>query len=1073
MAGADTSTEDDDLEEVKAAKARADDAWSDTSKSALDAFRFARLGEQWPERIRRDRELEGRPCLTINRLPAFIRQVVNDARQNKPAITTHPVDSGADPDTAKIYNGLIRHIEQSSDADVAYDTAIDHSATGGFGFFKINTRYATDDGFEQDLVIEAVPNPFAITPDPDSTAADSADWNVAFESWSLRKAAFERRWDGAEAVSFGSDLRDRAKGQDSEDVQLVNYWVREETVRRILALKPTRPLSDDEQAQLGNTLPETMILDEAVYKQQKGLFDALGYQVVGQPRDVLSHKVEQRICSGADVLERLPWAGKWIPIIPVYGEDLNIEGVRHLSGLVRGAMDPQRMFNYWRPLALDTLIPTPSGWSTMGDLREGDQVFDETGAPCSVVGKSPVHIGRRCYRVTFDDGSSIVADAEHPWPVEERAGRAAAGFRWSQRLARTDELEPGKHFIATAGALKAPAAELPVDPYVLGIWLGDGLTMGGRVTPGDEDLDEVRSRIEARGYRCGVVSGQPERHGTFVVHGLQAQLSAAGLLGYKHIPAAYLRASEDQRRELLRGLMDTDGSINRATLSCEFTTTSDALARGFEELLRGLGIKAKSVERRGRGSKLVNGGNHLMPVTQFYFTAYADEEVFGLARKAVLLGERPEQRRRTKRHAIAKIERVATVPVQCIAIDAPSHLFLAGAAMVPTHNTTSTELVALAPKAPFIGRAGSFDTDQAKWATANVQSHAFIEYDVPESKPDIGPPQRQPFAGVPAGALQEALNAADDMKSILGIYDASLGARSNETSGRAIMARQRESDVGSFHYIDNLSRAIRHAGRILLDMIPKVYGTERVIRVLGPEGEVETVHVAPKEQAEDVRQKLMMAQQQGPQAQPVEGQEQAEDIARVYSLDVGKYDLTVTAGPSFTSRREEAANQMIEFIRAFPQAAPIIGDLLAKNLEWPGAEELAERFKALLPAQLQGENAETQAAKAQIQKMAEIMGQLKAENQSLKADKSIEGRKVDVDAFEAETGRIKAFLGKDGGPYDPTQMAMLAAQSTAHALASPDILEAIGAGVPQEQIAQMIAQRMQPPAQEQQPAQAA
>src|SRR5204863_4455815 len=117
--------------------------------------------------------------------------------------------------------------------------------------------------------------------------------------------------------------------------------------------------------------------------------------------------------------------------------------------------------------------------------------------------------------------------------------------------------------------------------------------------------------------------------------------------------------------------------------------------------------------------------------------------------------------------------------------------------------------------------------DASKWATANVQSHAYIEYDGPQ------PPMRQGYAGPPAGALQEAMNAADDMKSIMGLYDASLGARSNETSGRAIMARQREGDVSTFHFIDNLSRAIRHGGRILLDLIPKVYSTERMVRILG------------------------------------------------------------------------------------------------------------------------------------------------------------------------------------------------------------------------------------------------
>jgi hypothetical protein len=144
--------------------------------------------------------------------------------------------------------------------------------------------------------------------------------------------------------------------------------------------------------------------------------------------------------------------------------------------------------------------------------------------------------------------------------------------------------------------------------------------------------------------------------------------------------------------------------------------------------------------------------------------------------------------------------------------------------------TTTTELVALAPKAPFIGKKGSFKTDAAKWQTINTQDQPYVEYD------GELPPQRQPFAGVPAGALQEALNASDDMKAIMGIYDASLGARSNETSGRAIRERKMEGDVSTFHFMDNRNRSIAHTGRILIDLIPHVYPKDRIARVLGQDG---------------------------------------------------------------------------------------------------------------------------------------------------------------------------------------------------------------------------------------------
>jgi hypothetical protein len=304
--------------------------------------------------------------------------------------------------------------------------------------------------------------------------------------------------------------------------------------------------------------------------------------------------------------------------------------------------------------------------------------------------------------------------------------------------------------------------------------------------------------------------------------------------------------------------------------------------------------------------------------------------------------------------------------------------------------TTTTELVAMAPKTPFIGRKGAFETDAQKWATANTQSHAFIEYDGPEA------PMRQPFAGVPAGALQEALNASDDIKTVLGMYDASLGARSNETSGKAIIARQMEADNATFHFIDNLSRAIRHAGRILIDLIPEVYSVPRTIRVLGMDEkpEVKAVNQPVQEREEN----------------PLTGE--IEEVTKIYDLTSGRYDLTVSAGPSFASLRQEAASQMIELIRAYPDAAPVIGDLLVKNLDWPGADEIAERLSKAMGQAPEGEEGpqgpDPQAVQA-VQQYAAALRQLEQKYQALEADKSLEARKLDIAAFEAETKRISAM----------------------------------------------------------------
>jgi len=163
-----TEGADDIILEARKSFERHRDWWDHNQKCARDDLRFGRLGEQWPEAMKQKRERENRPCLTYNKMPSFIRQVVNDARQNKPAIKVHPQDSHSDPEVAEIYNGLIRNIETLSDADVAYDTAIEQAVTTGFGFWRINTDYTTDDTFEQDIVIERIANQFTVYPDPDS-----------------------------------------------------------------------------------------------------------------------------------------------------------------------------------------------------------------------------------------------------------------------------------------------------------------------------------------------------------------------------------------------------------------------------------------------------------------------------------------------------------------------------------------------------------------------------------------------------------------------------------------------------------------------------------------------------------------------------------------------------------------------------------------------------------------------------------------------------------------------------------------------------------------------------------------
>ena len=181
------------------------EAERDNRDLAKDDIEFARLGKQWPDAQRLEREQSGRPCLTINKLQPIIRQVVNDSRQNRPSIKVNPADSGSDPETAEVLGGIVRNIEVRSNADVAYDTAIDSAVSGGFGYWAINTDYALNamseadilaagaGAFEQDIFIRRIANPFSVYGDPHSTAADSSDWLQAHIVEMLTQDQFKKK----------------------------------------------------------------------------------------------------------------------------------------------------------------------------------------------------------------------------------------------------------------------------------------------------------------------------------------------------------------------------------------------------------------------------------------------------------------------------------------------------------------------------------------------------------------------------------------------------------------------------------------------------------------------------------------------------------------------------------------------------------------------------------------------------------------------------------------------------------------------------------------------------------------
>lgn len=417
-----------------------------------------------------------------------------------------------------------------------------------------------------------------------------------------------------------------------------------------------------------------------------------------------------------------------------------------------------------KALALDTPLPTPTGWTTMGDVRVGDRVIGADGLPCTVTAATDVMHDRPCYEVEFSDGSIITADADHQWFTDTRASlksaqAAAAKYnryrnqktfpavRTTREIAATLRVSAearANHSIVNAAAVKLPEVELPVGSYTLGAWLGDGTTDQAHITSPDP---EVIAEIEKEGYRtcarkqqhdkcpafgiylqprpplddrdcavcgvtftpytmqirtCGRVCGGKAKglsgpqpacpdcgkpftglsgtcrecrydHGT-----VQALLRKIGVLGNKHIPVEYLRASEDQRRALLAGLLDTDGYCSKGG-TIQFAVVKEQLARDVWELVLSLGYKATFTSKPARLYGKDCG-------TAWMVTFTTSDQVFRLPRKGDRIREKVSPI--TERRFITDIRPVKSVPVRCIQVDSNGRLYLAGRNWIPTHNST-------------------------------------------------------------------------------------------------------------------------------------------------------------------------------------------------------------------------------------------------------------------------------------------------------------------------------------------------------------------------------------------------
>jgi len=669
---------DDLLKEARDRLALCVKAEADDRREALDDFRFL-AGEQWPDDMRRLRQVEARPCLTINKLPAFVHQVVNDQRQNRPSIKVHPVDNGADVKVAEVEQGMIRYIEYNSNADVAYDTAISHATIGGKGFFRLKTDYADEKSFDQEIQFMRVQNPFTVYVDPFSTEPDGSDMRFCFVTEVLSRDEFKAQFPKA-STTTNADALMVGQGDSgltwisTDNIRVAEYYRVETTQAKLCRLVTGEDVFEDD-APAGSQVavdPRT-----------------------GKPMERMSERrsVHWYKLTAAEVLEETEIPCRWIPVFPVYGDEQIVDGKIRRNGMVRWAKDPQRMYNFWM--------------------------------------------------------------------------------------------------------------------------------------------------------------------------------------------------------------------------------------------------------------------------------------------------------------------------------------------------TSATEEVSLRPKAPFIGAVGQFDTAKKDWKAANTRSFAYLEYDPIEVNGNLAPaPQRQQMADVPTGVLAMAMHASDNIKATTGIFDASLGAQGNETSGRAITARQKEGDTANFHFADNLARTIRHAGRCIVAMIPCVYDTQRVVKVLGAD------------------EKMDMATINKPLDQPEQDPQTGAIKTVLNDLTIGRYDVTVGVGPSYTTQRAEAVDAMMQAGQAYPTLWQVAGDKIIRSMDWPGAEEIADRLERTIPPQIKDDPSEQQGPQQLPPQVIDALQHAQQEIQQLQqqlqeASSGMAAKQLDaqVRAHVAELQQQTAI-----------EVAKISADSR------QDVAELTG-------MVQLLLQRMQPPPQ--------
>jgi hypothetical protein len=334
----------------------ASEADSNNRMEALEDLKFA-AGDQWPVEIQNSRNLEARPCLTINKIDSYVRQVTNQQRQQRPRIKVHPVNNEADLKIAKVLEGITRHIEVNSNADNAYDNAFDYAVRMGWGYWRVETDYVREDSFDQEIYIRPIHNPFTVYFDPNSVEPDGSDAEQCLVTEVIPKAQFREMYPDADD---GSGFLQRSTGDSSaewvmkEDIRIAEYFHTERKATTLVLLSDGTKLYKED-------LPKAdMML-------------AAGVTIVSE-RKTYKKVIKWCKVTGMQVLEEGEWMGNYIPIIPTYGAQLTVEDKRKKFGLVRNAKDPQRMYNFWRTSQTESIALAPKAkWLLAEGQDEGHE----------------------------------------------------------------------------------------------------------------------------------------------------------------------------------------------------------------------------------------------------------------------------------------------------------------------------------------------------------------------------------------------------------------------------------------------------------------------------------------------------------------------------------------------------------------------------------------------------------------------------------------------------------------------------------------------------------------------------